>query len=328
MPGIQIIEYESVDQDNNPVARVCGLQVTENGSDMPHLHLFMLPFKPGSSEGDDLLDYNIANVCADILAKRFPKLRISQPAWQYTKGPYTSDIKFKEQHGFVTGIDFSNSLIMNRGFAKSFEAYEEALAAPSFGHAICKGGDSTLFKGPRASLMIVPVPEHPAKYLIIKPGPNNGTHKIVLADAESFMENWVHQAMRKNHAHTYADLQLKHADPFHYERTTEDSIHHIRAHRPYQAAQFGYAAVPPPNRLPKLLEKASDFVKKFSLAQQPIPTFGFEEGMHRTLDMYVLGAPFLPLEMRKGTETEKFEREFGWQGHRTPHQALQKTYDV
>lgn len=215
--AIEIINFESIDGNNNPVTGTCGLHITENVNGKPHLHLFMLPDVPDSRRGDDLFDFNLANVCTNILAERFPGRRIQDAQWQYTKGPFTSKIDFEEQHGLVNRVYFSNGMIQRHGFAIPLEAYEAALIAPEgFKKAICGKSASNIFEGSPETVLLVPVPLHPARFIMMHPNNYSNTHAIVLADAEKFMSSWFQQMLRKSQGTNLDDLRRKHTAPFRY----------------------------------------------------------------------------------------------------------------
>ena len=173
--------------------------------------------------------------------------------------------------------------------------------------------------------IIVPLPKHPDKHHIIESAYHNlEDYKIVLADSEKFMAYWIEQIKEKYCCETMDDLERFYEaqpskgddtafPPFH--TSIHDSIKHVSPH-------IGYPDVTAIMNFSRFewIEKRSWIEKLIKPFDQPrlrsMDQIGFTNGRHRTLNMYKLGAPFLPFTMSSTYENNTvFEQRFGWRGN-------------
>lgn len=345
MSNFEIISFRGIDENNHFLQLQTGLRIQDRNS-RPHIHLFLLPGGDVPFMGQDLLKYNLPYCCESIIEKKLPTVKMQDVSWTYSKGAFHNDFVFNTHHQQIKSISFSNSMALHYGVAFDVERYQKCLNdARGFEKATLNGESESRYIGAPEERLVIPVPYHPAQYVMMKQESDN--HRIVYANPEQFIKFWFQQTLRQQKVQNLTQLKAKYLEnakrmngdsnpiaPFH--TTFEDSVSYIRPAGGYPypdfPAQVSY--LPPQNASSDTRNSLKNYFKLFvqnknpTLPQSNLEEIGFTNGRHRILNLYNCGAPFLPFSMYICDNTNAFEEKYGWQGEISTKRSLEQTLDL
>jgi hypothetical protein len=270
-------------------------------------------------DGDSILK-NGPFIFDNILKQFFPEHSLHDVAWTYTNGPYHSDVVFDGTGNITTGMTVTNHFATQNHtsyYQKDYQAeYQSAIdSGEDFSAALKRIHGSA--QGYPLKRIIVPIPLHPQKFLCLKSDYGDVPHmkddfEVVFADTSKLIDLWTRQSEPKIGGrqdltgHLKSLFGQKSQNPRSQEdldliaTTVAKSILHVRP-------ELGYPNVP-----------------AFASFSSENSEIGFNNGRHRTANLARLGAPFIPIEMYKGPDTNSFKSLFEWRGENFVHPVLEK----
>lgn len=307
-----------------PLSYDIGMRVT-NAADKPTIDLFSIDANHDAGSVHD----SAYTLCQHIIDDHFPDRKVTDFNWTYSESAARTNIIFSEQHGQITGIKLDNAMAGRYGFHTKLENYERALQTDD-PIKFLSDGHPERYKGGQIERVIVPLPLHPAKAILMEPDLHGDQHRIVLADPAKTLDLMIRDAYHQTGLKTLKQLEryynaqpMKGDDtafpPFH--TSVQEAIDNIKPQLGYPR-DMGRAAYfkPDPDYLNEASAETSGLggwlkIKLGQAFKPPAPeSLEFVNGRHRTLNLIKLGAPYVPLLMHKADPTDAFEAAYGWRG--------------
>ncbi len=297
MKKLQIEKITDYDISKKPADGNIGVYLS-NEENTPHIHLFEVERRTGRN-----FTFSAPKICSDILKAYLPEKQLYEVDWTYTTGGAHTDFSFKTTHGEISGIHFTNAFPTNIRTPLSIDRCSEFFSHPQTGCA--QNEPKSIWHSGPLDLMIVPIPKHKEKFIVLRDPYMSADHQTILANPNKFIHAWLTQSFMNANVNDLNGLTAEYAKnarfmsgddnpiaPLH--SSVEESLTHLRPEGwyPHESAMISY---------------------------QPARSGGkinFTNGRHRTINFFNAGAPFLPFFMYKGERTDKFAEEFEWQGPR------------
>lgn len=329
MKTIDTIEVKSWNQDyredasSKEVAHPMGLYI-EKETEKPSIHLFEIETNYSLAP----FHRSVFKICSELANSIDLDKTVMDFNWSYTASGGHTDVQFHEQGKYITGVTFPNSFPVRHPFTSTIERYQKALNTPDKFIDFLSDRHPERYKGSPLYRVIVSLPKHPDRHHIIEPTYDDmEDYKIILVDSERFMSYWIDQEKTIHRCKTMEELKfvydaqpLKGDDsafpPFH--TGIDEAIKYVSPHIGYpdktSIATFLKLEQPPQKSEPSWLEKITN---TFNKPKEPIPTLedkiSFTNGRHRILNMYILGAPYIPMTISTYENSHiEFEKRFGW----------------
>jgi len=297
------------------------------------LHLFAIqdPAKGFSGDGIELRR-TLYNLFTNFLDKHFPGKKVTDFNWKFTAGGAHTNINFVEQNGYVVGVEIGNGFATSGFMSCLKETYDEAIASPAHFIDILTEGHPERYTSGRLRVIIVPLPNHPKGHIVLPSLSDEDydrNYEVVFADSKKVLEHMIHEASMEHDCSTLEDLKAVYDaepskgddvafPPFH--TSLETSIKYLRPEKGYpdkvpQASYWSIEAKPtaPRGVIETLLGSSFGGTSKPEITE----TLRFTNGRHRTVNMIVAGAPFIPMQMYKCDDTERFKSSFLWGSQKT-----------
>jgi hypothetical protein len=289
-----------------------GMHVTTGADGRRTIDLFTLPNPAADSMQQVRLSHSLLNLCQGILKDHLSgDGDVADFDWRLSACGGTTDITFEKHNGFITGVTCSNRFVIKNSFMTApLEHYQAALDSPEQRDTILSDGHPERYIDMPMHKIIVPLPLHPAGHIMLDPAnnvhPDDPDNEVVFADSQKLIA-----LLRRQENSAPSPYGL----PF--DTTIEESIDRINP------LNGGPGQTPDVRYYPKICRVGdtgllSMLRNVFATADKPSDALGYVNGYHRTINMVRLGAPFIPLTMPRGPDTESFKKQYGWIGDAAP----------